>query len=191
MKEEIWQWIKTIAVFYILFSTVIHLIPDSKYERYIRSFMGLLLIYILCRPVFALFGSGSTLSDDFRLRFDTELVDMKTADAGRLQSFYIAQGYCGKISREIMEECGKSGINLTDADVHIEGEEIMAKLYVQHDMTEEQERRILDGLCQKFGIQEKNCRFILKKDGQAAVDSRSSSGTSFDGDRSADVQTEH
>ena len=47
MKEAFYQWVKTLAVFYILFSAVLHLIPDPKYERYIRSFMGLLLIYIL------------------------------------------------------------------------------------------------------------------------------------------------
>ena len=46
MKESFYQWVKTLAVFYILFSAVLHLIPDPKYERYIRSFMGLLLIYI-------------------------------------------------------------------------------------------------------------------------------------------------
>ena len=48
MKESFYQWVKTLAVFYILFSAVLHLIPDPKYERYIRSFMGLLLIFILC-----------------------------------------------------------------------------------------------------------------------------------------------
>lgn len=65
MKESFYQWVKTLAVFYILFSAVLHLIPDSKYERYIRSFMGLLLIYILCTPVFAVFGRGSELAEIF------------------------------------------------------------------------------------------------------------------------------
>jgi len=46
MKEEIYRWVKTIAFFYIVFSAVLHLVPDVKYERYIRSFMGILLIYI-------------------------------------------------------------------------------------------------------------------------------------------------
>ena len=56
MKEEIYRWVKTIAFFYIVFSAVLHLVPDVKYERYIRSFMGILLIYILSTPVFNLFG---------------------------------------------------------------------------------------------------------------------------------------
>mgnify|MGYP000290812968 CR=1 FL=1 len=58
MKEEIYRWVKTIAFFYIVFSAVLHLVPDVKYERYIRSFMGILLIYILSTPVFNLFGNG-------------------------------------------------------------------------------------------------------------------------------------
>ena len=36
MKEEIYRWVKTIAFFYIVFSAVLHLVPDVKYERYIR-----------------------------------------------------------------------------------------------------------------------------------------------------------
>ena len=67
MKEEIYQWVKTLSVFYIVFSAVLHLIPDSKYERYIRSFMGLLLIYILITPVFSLLGSGEKMIEDFRI----------------------------------------------------------------------------------------------------------------------------
>ena len=31
MKEEIYSWIKNLAVFYILLTTVVHLVPDKKY----------------------------------------------------------------------------------------------------------------------------------------------------------------
>lgn len=65
MKESFYQWVKTLAVFYILFSAVLHLIPDPKYERYIRSFMGLLLIYILCTPVLPLSGGRANWREFF------------------------------------------------------------------------------------------------------------------------------
>ena len=54
MKEEIYRWVKTIAFFYIVFSAVLHLVPDVKYERlYFVLFMGILLIlYFLSTPVF-------------------------------------------------------------------------------------------------------------------------------------------
>ena len=77
MKEEIYRWVKTIAFFYIVFSAVLHLVPDVKYERYIRSFMGILLIYILSTPVFNLFGNGEKLLQEFRLNYQEELTALE------------------------------------------------------------------------------------------------------------------
>ena len=94
MKEEIYRWVKTIAFFYIVFSAVLHLVPDVKYERYIRSFMGILLIYILSTPVFNLFGNGEKLLQEFRLNYQEELTALEeknyrkssgTLPAGELQ----------------------------------------------------------------------------------------------------------
>ena len=65
MKEEIYRWVKTIAFFYIVFSAVLHLVPDVKYERYIRSFMGILLIYILCTPVLTCLEMGKNCCRNF------------------------------------------------------------------------------------------------------------------------------
>ena len=42
MKEELYLWIRNLAVFYIFFTAVLNLIPDQKYEKYVRFFMGLL-----------------------------------------------------------------------------------------------------------------------------------------------------
>ena len=44
MREDIYQWMKSLAVFYLFFTAVLQLVPDRKYERYVRSFMGLLLL---------------------------------------------------------------------------------------------------------------------------------------------------
>ena len=120
MKESFYQWVKTLAVFYILFSAVLHLIPDSKYERYIRSFMGLLLIYILCTPVFAVFGRGSELAEIFSDRYTQEMQTLETEETENLQDFYLREGYCREIETEIAALCKKSGIKLTDTVVHIE-----------------------------------------------------------------------
>lgn len=77
MKEEIYRWVKTIAFFYIVFSAVLHLVPDVKYERYIRSFMGILLIYNFSTPVFNLFGNGEKLLQEFRLNYQEELTALE------------------------------------------------------------------------------------------------------------------
>ncbi len=40
MREDIYQWMKSLAVFYLFFTAVLQLVPDRKYERYVRSFTG-------------------------------------------------------------------------------------------------------------------------------------------------------
>ena len=48
MKEELYLWIRNLAVFYIFFTAVLNLIPDQKYEKYVRFFLLLQLIFFLC-----------------------------------------------------------------------------------------------------------------------------------------------
>lgn len=91
MKEEIYRWVKTIAFFYIVFSAVLHLVPDVKYERYIRSFMGILLIYILSTPVFNLFGNGEKLLQEFRLNYQEELTALEEKNTENLQALYLQE----------------------------------------------------------------------------------------------------
>ena len=54
MKEEITGLVRNLAVFYIIFTSVIQLVPNKKYERYVRNFMALLLIYMVCTAVFSI-----------------------------------------------------------------------------------------------------------------------------------------
>ena len=51
MKEAIYSWIKCLAIFYILLTMLIHLVPTGKYQRYVRFFMGLLLIFMMSTPM--------------------------------------------------------------------------------------------------------------------------------------------
>ena len=67
MKEIVYQWVKNLAVFYILLTVVLHLIPDKKYDRYVRHFMGLLLIVMMSAPVFMLLGKSGKIIESFQM----------------------------------------------------------------------------------------------------------------------------
>ena len=188
MKAEIYQWVKTLAVFYIVFSAVLHLVPDTKYERYIRSFMGLLLIYILIAPVFSLLGNGEKMIEDFWLNYQEELTSLETANAENLQALYLQENYSRELEKEISEKCRADGIKAEDVVVHINGEQVTAVISTAENITQEQERRIRDGLARDFGIEEKNCQFLMGKDEQTAVADDSASGASADGDRTSRIE---
>ena len=72
MKEIVYQWVKNLAVFYILLTVVLHLIPDKKYDRYVRHFMGLLLIVMMSAPVFMLLGKSGKIIESFQMNFNQE-----------------------------------------------------------------------------------------------------------------------
>lgn len=188
MKTEIYQWVKTLAVFYIVFSAVLHLVPDTKYERYIQAFMGILLIYILCTPVFALFGNGEKLLQNFHLNYQEEMASMELQNAENLQALYLQENYSRELEKEISQKIEEDGIKTEAVVVNIKGEQIMAVISTAEKITQEQERRIRDGLARDFGIEEKNCQFLMGKDEQTAVAGNPASGTSADGDRISDFE---
>ena len=44
MKEELYLWIRNLAVFYIFFTAVLNLIPDQKYEKYVRKVFWIIFL---------------------------------------------------------------------------------------------------------------------------------------------------
>lgn len=187
MREEFYQWMKNLAVFYILFTAVLHLVPDKKYERYIRSFMGLLLIYMLCTPVVAVLGKSGELLQSFSSNYRQEKNLLEQKEAEDLQAFYLYQGYENELAEKIRESLDGTGIKTADAAVNIEGEKVSAVVYVQEEPTEEEERRIYNELREKFGIEKKDCRILAEGNEETAMGGDSSSGASSGGDRDSGV----
>lgn len=56
MVEYFYEWIQNIAFFLVLATVVIQIIPENSYRKYIRFFMGLLLIVMLSGPILKIFG---------------------------------------------------------------------------------------------------------------------------------------
>lgn len=65
MKEAIYSWIKCLAIFYILLTMLLHLVPTEKYQRYVRFFMGLVLMVMLVTPVLFPLEKSRQLPDSF------------------------------------------------------------------------------------------------------------------------------
>lgn len=52
--QEILNMARYVAVFYLLEQMVLNLLPGKAYERYVRFYLGLLLVLLLLRPVFGI-----------------------------------------------------------------------------------------------------------------------------------------
>ena len=128
------------------------------YKRQIRSFMGLLMIYMLCVPVFGLLGKGEELTEKFFYTFQQEMQEMKKLESEELQYFFLNEGYEQEAAGEIADFLQKSGINPVNTAVHIEGKQLFVELTFAQEISREQEGGIRDGLRESFGIAEENCQ---------------------------------
>lgn len=53
--QEILNMVRYVAVFYLLEQMALNLLPGKMYERYVRFYLGLLLVLLLLQPVFHIF----------------------------------------------------------------------------------------------------------------------------------------
>lgn len=73
--QAILDMVRMIAVFYLLEQMVLHLIPGERYERYVRFYLGLLLVLLLLQPVFQIFRLSEQLDQKVFLQ-EREMEEM-------------------------------------------------------------------------------------------------------------------
>ena len=168
MKEELYLWIRNLAVFYIFFTAVLNLIPDQKYEKYVRFFMGLLLIFMMSTPIFSILGKGSELTESF--------LD--------IQKVYLEKGYELELEQKIRETLEKRGIEVYKVKVNIEGEETQANLVLKTEISQEERKELKDALVEEWGLKENRIciQIVRNESGKMGnpVAHRSTSGSSGD-----------
>nr|WP_307998406.1 stage III sporulation protein AF [uncultured Merdimonas sp.] len=63
MLQYFYEWIGNIAFYMVMVTAVLHLLPNSDYQKYIRFFTGLVLVILLITPVLKIFGMDHQLTD--------------------------------------------------------------------------------------------------------------------------------
>lgn len=65
--DAIYSWMKGLAFFFIFMTAVLNCLPEEKYRRYVRLFLGLLLLILMIHPLLALFRLDEVLSREVSL----------------------------------------------------------------------------------------------------------------------------
>lgn len=154
MKKELYLWIRNLAVFYIFFTAVLNLVPDKKYEKYVRFFMGLLLIFMMSTPIFSILGKGQELTVSFLENFSRENKEKELQEFQNLQKIYLEKGYEMELEQKIRESLEKRSIEVYKVKVNIEGEDAQADILLKKKISQEEKRGIADELVEEWGINE-------------------------------------
>lgn len=75
--EQLFDWIRSIIYYLIFITVVVNLLPNKKYEKYIRFFAGVVLILLVLKPI-----TGGLRLDD-TLAYYFESISLKN-EAGEL-----------------------------------------------------------------------------------------------------------
>lgn len=179
MREELYQWVKNLAVFYILLSAAVHLVPDGKYEKYVRLFMGFLLIFMMGTPLFSLMGKSRNLAESFRTHFHEEDRLREQEEFANLQEIYLEKGYEKEMEKKISNFLAKRGIVSQEVKVNIEREKMFTVIFMEKAPTELEERGIRDGLLEEYEIREGEYEIRISEPGDREVGDFSSAGVDF------------
>ena len=187
MKEAIYNWIRYLAVFYILLTMILHLVPTEKYQRYVRLFMGLLLITMLLTPILGFLGKGEEFTTAFQEIYRREEQSKMQLEMENLQKKWLEKGCEQELRKNICLFLQNKGIEIKECKIQIEGGTVKAVIWTSQVPDPEMERGIKDALEEEWGISRENCEILSWENGDPAVGNPAPSGNPSDGDRTSGI----
>lgn len=117
--EMIFSWIRSLVFYMILMMMVLNLLPNKKYEKYLRLFTGMVLILVVFEPFTDLAGIETAMAGAFsRITFENDVRILKgelsDADNARLKRLFA--GYEEMVEGDLKMMAEGSGLICLEAD---------------------------------------------------------------------------
>lgn len=73
--DFLYEWIQNVAVYLVLMTAIIQVIPNNEYQKYVKFYMGLVIVMMLCSPLIKVFGLEQRMNitysaKKYRMEFD-------------------------------------------------------------------------------------------------------------------------
>ena len=157
MFDGIYGWLRDVAVFFILMTAVLNILPEAKYRKYVQFFLGLVMVVVLCRPILALGNLESELEDMLgRLTLEEEIQGM--------QQEVLYGAYEGEIENQIgvfLEGKGMEPVEVdvsigdgSDGEILVERIEVTAGMEMEEEETGKRERELKKELSEVYQVSE-------------------------------------
>lgn len=191
MRTEIYQWMKNLAFFHVLTTTVLHILPDKRYEQYIRLFMGLLLALMICTPVFSLVGKSSELLNGFQKYYGEEEQARMENEAEGIRKTFLREAYKKELEKQIRRLLSDAGIfseKISGVEAEITAKKkLLVKINLKAAITESQKEAVKNGLERICGLEETQYQILDSGNGVEGVGNPVASGNSSSGGRTSGI----
>lgn len=122
MADAIYGWMQNLAFFFIFMTAVLNCIPDGQYRKYVRFFLGLVLLIVLSTPLLKLFSQDELLTRELsRAVLEQEAWDAENMQitVEGLQEKYFWDAYEQELEQQIASLLEGRGIGVRSVEVQI------------------------------------------------------------------------
>ena len=118
--EQLKDYIGNVFCVYVILSIIENIVSNEKYARYLRLFGGIVMIFIVIKPVLGLWGNGNDTIDigyfDFEIS-DEVYADILKAEKGRNEE--LINMYCSSVEEQIQNYLSETGYQFISCDTKI------------------------------------------------------------------------
>ena len=124
--EELYGWVKNITCYLIFITVAVNLLPNKKYEKYIRLFAGMVLILLVVKPLTGSLRLEDKISRYFEsISFQNEADDLKNDLIGmeNIRLVKVIEQYQEAVAGDLEQMAQMEGFYPVSTSVTIEGDQ--------------------------------------------------------------------
>lgn len=117
------SWVRSIVFYLILTTLILNLLPDRKYEKYLRFFVGMVLVFLVFEPFADISGMEAQIAGAFeRITFqnDAALLKKEIGDIDGRRMERLADQYEEAMERDIMDMADGTAVLCKEVQVSLE-----------------------------------------------------------------------
>lgn len=97
--EYLAQWLKSIVVYFLLITVVMQILPNESWHKYLKVFIGMLLMILILQPVTKFFNLDENLANSFE-----KAVNALSEDDLKNNLLTGVESVCSGITRDYSEQ---------------------------------------------------------------------------------------
>ena len=121
--EMIYEWIRSIVFYLILMTMILNLLPDKKYEKYLRLFTGLVFLTLVLAPFSGLGGAGEQVVEAFsRITFqnDAKMLRREIEDADGARMKQLVEQYRAMMEEQVRNDIEIQGVSCVEVEITLD-----------------------------------------------------------------------
>lgn len=106
MMQQVYGWLQNTAFFIIFMAAVLNCLPDAKYRRYVRFFMGMVLLIVIAKPILSFFHLDEELTEQLgaaKIMQEAQSSKDTMLEVEGLQEEYLWEAYEREVEQQVRE----------------------------------------------------------------------------------------